>query len=216
MDKFIRMVKKYWWLLAFVVLVIIPLMMNFLFKSPAPVEWMEYEEKAGDMLVYYSSILTMMGSIFLGIVAYEQNKRLLKLESDSKKVILKVCEEKSSVEINGDNFVLKLVFENFNKIPIGNIKIHPSNRKLMPAKFEENDPESKYVFITGVAPDIRPESSYEDFNTFEFDLSKYKGKFKVLSFETECDSMFDEKSRQVFNVLVVHKKVSDYMTRQIL
>lgn len=94
MDKLICMVKKYWHLLAIVVLIIIPLMMNFLFKKPAPVEWMEYEEKAGDMLVYYSSVLTMMGSVFLGIVAYEQNKRLLKLESDSKKVLLKVCKKK--------------------------------------------------------------------------------------------------------------------------
>ncbi len=187
MDKLICMVKKYWHLLAIVVLIIIPLMMNFLFKKPAPVEWMEYEEKAGDMLVYYSSVLTMMGSVFLGIVAYEQNKRLLKLESDSKKVLLKVCKKKSSVKINGDRFILKL-------------------QKLIKNAFKENDPDSSFVFISEVTSDIRQEFSYKDFNTFEFDLSKYKGKFKVLSFEVECDSLFNEKSRQAFNVFIVHKK----------
>ena len=215
MDKLICMVKKYWHLLAIVVLIIIPLMMNFLFKKPAPVEWMEYEEKAGDMLVYYSSVLTMMGSVFLGIVAYEQNKRLLKLESDSKKVLLKVCKKKSSVKINGDRFILKLVFENLNKIPISNIKIEPSKQKLIKNAFKENDPDSSFVFISEVTSDIRQEFSYKDFNTFEFDLSKYKGKFKVLSFEVECDSLFNEKSRQAFNVFIVHKKIIDYRTRQI-
>lgn len=215
MDKFIRMVKKYWWLLALVVLVIIPLMMNFLFKRPAPVEWMKYEEKAGDMLVYYSSVLTMMGSIFLGIVAYEQNKRILKLESDGKKVLLKVCKKKSSVKINGDRFILKLVFKNLTEIPISNIKIEPSRQKLIKNAFKENDPDSSFVFISEVTSDIRQEFSYKEFNTFEFDLSKYKGKFKVLSFEVECDSLFNEKSRQAFNVFIVHKKINDYRTRQI-
>lgn len=215
MDKFICMVKKYWHLLAIVVLIIIPLTMNFLFKNPAPVEWMEYEEKAGDMLVYYSSVLTMMGSVFLGIVAYEQNKRLLKLESDNKKVFLKVCKEKSSVEINGDSFILKLVFENLNKIPISNIKIETSKQKLIKNAFKENDPDSSFVFITEATPDVRKEFSYENFNTFEFDLSKYKGKFKILSFEVECDSLFNEKSRQAFNIYIVHENVNDYRTRQI-
>lgn len=215
MDKIICVMKKYWYFWALVVLVAIPLMMNFLFKRPAPVEWMEYEEKAGDMLVYYSSVLTMMGSVFLGIVAYEQNKRLLKLESDSKKVLLKICKEKSSVEINGDSFVLKLVFENLNKIPISNIKIKPSKQKLIKNTFKENGSNGSFVFITEVAPDIRKEFSYEDFNTFEFDLSKYKGKFKILSFEVESDSLFNEKSRQAFNVFIVHKKINDYRTRQI-
>lgn len=215
MDKFICFIKKYWYFLVFVVLVAVPLMMNLIFKKPAVYEWMEYEENAGDMLVYYSSVLTMIGSMFLGIVAYEQNKRLLKLESDNKKVFLKVCKEKSSVEIKGDSFILKLVFENLNKIPISNIKIETSKQKLIKNAFKENDPDSSFVFITEATPDVQKGFSYENFNTFEFDLSKYKGKFKILSFEVECDSLFNEKSRQAFNIYIVHENVNDYRTRQI-
>lgn len=102
-----------------------------------------------------------------------------------------------------------------NKIPISNIKIEPSKQKLIKNAFKENDPDSSFVFISEVTSDIRQEFSYKDFNTFEFDLSKYKGKFKVLSFEVECDSLFNEKSRQAFNVFIVHKKINDYRTRQI-
>ena len=89
MNKFIEFIKKKWknFLIIFLIflIMVLPLILNRALQEPAKNRWMEYSSGTGDLLTYFVSILSVVGTLLLGAVAYEQNKRLLKLESYSKK-----------------------------------------------------------------------------------------------------------------------------------
>ena len=219
MRRFAELLRKHLFVISMIVLaltfvIIFPLILNKLFHIPADNEWLEYKENAGDILSYYISCISVVATVFLGFVAYNQNKRLIKLECDSKKVLLKINLEKS--EILKDTEIVKIALENLGNNPIQSLNIIERKDRLINNLYAENDSKSQYVFITNVKNDIRDSFSFDtDLNEYYFDLSEYKGKFKILCFGTECKSLYGEKSKQVFNIVIVHNKIKDFRTKQI-
>lgn len=200
--------------LGIVFIIAFPLVLNKLFHVPAENEWLEYKDNTGDILTYYVSCFSVAATVFLGVVAYNQNKRLIKLECDNKKVLLKINLEKSKV-LSKDGKTL-IVLENLGSNPIQSLNIINQKDRLIKNEFPENDYENQYVFITNVSSDIKDNFSYNaELNEYCFDLSEYKGKFKILCFGTECESLYGEKSKQVFNVFIVNNTIKDFRTKQI-
>lgn len=78
-----RKVLLYIALAAVICFVIIPLIVNWLFKQSAPIPILEAEYEAGDVLGYVSGILSFVGTMFLGWVSWKQNQDLQKRQDDS-------------------------------------------------------------------------------------------------------------------------------------
>lgn len=85
----------------------IPLIIHVLFKIHAGIPFLEAEWSAGEILGYYGSILSFIGTVVLGVLALYQN-RLIKEESDKRALILEQREHernmpKFTVESKGSN-----------------------------------------------------------------------------------------------------------------
>ncbi len=63
--------------------VIIPLIVNWLFKQSAPIPMLEAEWEAGEVLGYVSGILSFVGTMFLGWVSWKQNQNLQEKQDDT-------------------------------------------------------------------------------------------------------------------------------------
>lgn len=63
--------------------VIIPFIVNWLFKQSAPIPILKAEWEAGEVLGYVSGILSFVGTMFLGWVSWRQNQDLQKSQDDS-------------------------------------------------------------------------------------------------------------------------------------
>jgi len=215
MDNFIKFTKKYWIFYVIVIVAIIaPFVLNKLFHIPAVSDWLEYEENTGDLLSYVTSMLSVIGTIFLGIVTYNQNKRLIKLESNSKAVFFKINIDKCQIVKIKDNFHALIEFENINQdVPISKISVIESNVRLIKNEFKENNKGGKYTFITKFRIDINAQYTYDAENiNYSFDLSDYKAPYKILSFGIKTESLFGIENEQLFNIFIIQNKVKDYMT----
>ena len=140
MCKVCRCIKRYWILLliglVLILSLVFPLIFNKMFQQPAQNEWMKYSAGTGDMLDYFVSIFSAIGTLSLGIIAYGQNERLLKLESDSRAVFLKVNIEKCKVLRIKNNTYLSIQLENIDSnVPISEITIKKSNKRVIKNTF---------------------------------------------------------------------------------
>ena len=112
---------------------------------------------------------------------------------------------------NGETII---VLENLGSNPIQSLNIINRKDRLIKNEFPENNYEASYVFITNLSSDIKDNFSYNaGLNEYCFDLSEYKGNFKVLCFGTECESLYGEKSKQVFNVFIVNNTIKEFRTK---
>lgn len=58
------------------------LFVHFLFKLPAPFEWLSAEWDAGDLLGYVGSFMAFVGTMFLGYIAILQSKQANEMNKD--------------------------------------------------------------------------------------------------------------------------------------
>lgn len=63
--------------------VIIPLVVNWLFKQSAPLSILKAEWEASDALGYVCGMLSFIGTTFLGWVSWKQNQNLLEKQDDT-------------------------------------------------------------------------------------------------------------------------------------
>lgn len=120
----------------------IPLIIHVLFKIHAGIPFLEAEWSAGEILGYYGSILSFIGTVVLGVLALYQN-RLIKEESDKRALILEQREHernmpKFTVESKGSNgncahlhFVMSNISDNLStEIKLSNIHIISPDGKI--------------------------------------------------------------------------------------
>lgn len=222
MRKFYRCIKKYGMLvlpfLLFLLSIVLPLVFNKMFQQPAKNDWMEYSSSTGDLLTYFVSILSVVGTFLLGAVAYEQNKRLLKLESYSKKIFLKINIEKCHITEKNDNTYLSIELENINQdVPISEIKVEKSDKRVMKNKFIENNKleDKGATFITELKnqDDEKSTSDVKNIN-YTFDISDFANvSYKIFSFAIKTESLFGENNKQFFNIYIIKDEIKNYMTK---
>jgi len=84
-----QILKKHWLLILLGVLlfgVAVPLVINVLFKFNSSIKIFQAEWKAGDALNFYGVFLASLGTVFLGAVAFFQNRQANKLNADMQKM----------------------------------------------------------------------------------------------------------------------------------
>ena len=107
--------------------------------------------------------------------------KLTKSMSIADLILLKISLEKSKVLNKDGNPIIKVVLENLGSNPIQSLNIINRKDRLIKNEFPESNYEAQYVFITNVSSDIKDSFSYNtELNEYCFDLSEYKGQFKVL------------------------------------
>lgn len=77
-----------------IVLIVIPFIINLLFKFNSNISIFEAEWSAGDALGYYGAVLSFVGTVVLGALALYQN-HIIKVEADKKATLL---EEQERIE----------------------------------------------------------------------------------------------------------------------
>lgn len=68
---------------ALICFVIIPLVVNYTFRTEAPVDILAARWNASDALIYISAILAFLGTLFLGLVSWKQNTDLQTMERNN-------------------------------------------------------------------------------------------------------------------------------------
>ncbi|WP_047338878.1 hypothetical protein [Enterococcus cecorum] len=139
-------------LVIFILIVSVPILINVLYKyfSGDKTLW-----DASDLLSYYGTVISAMGTIILGYIAWKQNERLLALEESSfltENSVISLLEEINIKDINGlacnldnhleqvviTNDALKEIENNYASISII-CKIKPmNNMKHIPVVHVEN------------------------------------------------------------------------------
>lgn len=66
-----------------IVFVIIPIIINILFKKQAPIDFLAARWSAADALNYTAGALAFLGTMFLGWVSWSQNRQLQRVETNS-------------------------------------------------------------------------------------------------------------------------------------
>lgn len=222
MNKFIEFIKKKWknFLIIFLIflIMVLPLILNRALQEPAKNRWMEYSSGTGDLLTYFVSILSVVGTLLLGAVAYEQNKRLLKLESYSKKIFLKINIDQCNIYTIEDKTYLSIEFENINfDIPIFDLKIEECNKRIISNKFIENNKSNKKAATFITALQIQDDDKYTIDSkkvNYTFDISDYASvSYKIFSFLVNTESIYGENNKQLFNIFIVKSEVKRYLTK---
>lgn len=78
------------------ILIGVPFIINLLFKFNIGIELLCAEWSAGDLLVYYGSVLSFLGTVVLGALALYQNK-IIKEQSDQRNMLLEQKELKKNM-----------------------------------------------------------------------------------------------------------------------
>ena len=104
---------------------------------------------AGELLNYYGTILTFLGTIILGIIAVRQNDQIKEISDESNKLNLRMlkleeCARKSYVSLKdislSSNNVVTAKFENLNSNLISTLKIKNSDSIFRSTKWNCKDP----------------------------------------------------------------------------
>ena len=133
MFDWIKKHKIFVFIIAITVTLGVPVIIHIVFKIDSGISFLEAEWEAGDVLAYYGSILSFIGTVVLGALALYQNK-LIKEESEKRADI----KDKMEYEINiprfridekgycsrGNAENLRFVINNFSGNPARYIKIY--------------------------------------------------------------------------------------------
>lgn len=110
-----------------VVFVVIPFIINGLFKIPVPMWIFQAEYSAGDMLVYVSGAMAFIGTMFLGWIAYKQNDDLKKIEENNFIALNECMELLSSVSLKDMDKIAVNLEEEHGEIILEEKGIRKSN-----------------------------------------------------------------------------------------
>lgn len=83
MFDWIKKHKIFVFIIAITVTLGVPVIIHIVFKIDSGISFLEAEWEAGDVLAYYGSILSFIGTVVLGALALYQNK-LIKEESEKR------------------------------------------------------------------------------------------------------------------------------------
>jgi hypothetical protein len=101
----------------------IPIIIHILFKINAPFSFLAAKWEAGDMLSYYGSILTFLGTILLGALALWQN-HIIQLEAEKHEKMLE------NMEISKHTPFFDLQFHYYNERDQIVIKLYNNSANL--------------------------------------------------------------------------------------
>lgn len=156
------------------------------------------------MLNYCGTILSFIGAIYIGIIANNQNKRIISLEERRKIPILKLIradgqeyKEKASID---------LVFKNITDTIVVSSSIGKSKYNLFFKECQEdygteytgNDRIESIFNIDSLSSNLL---TNDDEFEFKCTIDKSMSNFFILSFNIEANSIYGDKSIQHFSIL---------------
>lgn len=98
----------------FVIIFVIPILINILFKLKAPIKLLESEWEAADMLGYYGSVLGFLSTTLLSTLAIWQNEKIKQLE-EAKEAPVLLCQN-MGCSGNYGNLNISLLNANANSV----------------------------------------------------------------------------------------------------
>lgn len=97
-----------------IIIVIVPFLINILFKYKAPIKLLEAEWDASDMLGYYGAVLGFLSTTLLSMLAIWQNEKIRQME-EAKEAPALLCQN-SGCSGNYGNLSISLVNANSNSM----------------------------------------------------------------------------------------------------
>lgn len=129
MMKEKRIKKNIWMVLLIIVMVMLPILIKVMSNIPVLCELVNYEEHVVDVISFSVSIISAIGTILLGYVAYRQNKvanmqneRLIQLEETTKKVYVEIDKEKTTFTRTEDGYKCEIFGKNVSNVAIVNME----------------------------------------------------------------------------------------------
>lgn len=143
MDKWFGLIKKYWWavvLALFFFIVFVPFVINICFLKTAPCKHLVADWGSGDVLSYYGSVLGLLGTVGLSMLALYQNQEIKK-EADKREELLKSQIHSPQLDlqytsplfyISNLEFTLRNISNNLaDNITVSDIKVYDKTRDLI-------------------------------------------------------------------------------------
>lgn len=192
MDKWFDWLKNHKKLIigfGFFFIIGIPILIHICFIIPSPFPWMEAKWSAGDVLLYYGSILGFVGTVSLSALALYQNQKI-KEESDKREDLLQKMEMKKNSPIlkckllgcSGCYADIKCVIENISDNPAKKIEVR--NFQVFNANHEK--------VASSKSVNVKKESiSAGEKLEFNFVNDGLRGSDLVLQFDVMCQDKFD-------------------------
>lgn len=212
--------------IVFFAVIVIPIIINCLFKLKSQHEFFIAEWKAGDVLSYYASMLTCISTTFLAYVAVKEsnranqlNNQLLQVSQNENKAFISLNMEEINIKPFKENCKIDMFFVNITNCPICSIKIKESNKNLYALEFSDSKLvkiNNDFIFNTEFnEQDVKIKRTMElDWNNGE-NTSAF-----IVPFEVEIESVYGLITKQTFNLFVIKDlnfietcSVCDYRTR---
>jgi len=171
--------KKVWFWLIAIPLLLMPITINEFYKFGPNNFGYQTDWKTSDALQYYGSLLTFIGTIFLGIVAFLQNDRANKIAEDDINVskqayLLEASKNPPFLEID-EGKIYKQTFSSNHIIPNNKVNFpQEDNQYIVEIPLDDNynndDDKHKYYVCT-ISLEIKDNS---DANIFGIKLSNFE------------------------------------------
>lgn len=188
----INYIKKYKYLFIIAILLFIfgvPFLINCLYKIYQPNTFFTAEWRAGELLAYYGSVLSFIGTISLGILVILQNqiieqksdefnKMLLKIETQKNTPRLKCSYQSGNGYFTNSNFIIENVSENIaTKINASDFLVYDElNTTIIKSTQFKLDKDTLYS---------------RDIATLSFTNERFFGKNLTISFVIFCTDKYD-------------------------
>lgn len=185
--EFLRRHKK-WILLCIAVATIgVPLLINILYKIPAPFNMLSAEWFAADALSYYGAVLSFLGTSILSILALWQNQKIddanvkhtaLLEQMERQKISPFFIVKYISGKCYGSDLKIKLINISENlaqQVTVSDFEIVDQNNEIT----------SSYESIHKIEY-ICPHEEYD----MEINNAPLKNRFNSLRFKIECQDLF--------------------------
>lgn len=199
-------------LLALIIVVGGPFIINSLFKLETSNKFLVAEWSAGDMLSYYGSVLVGLATVYLSYVAITQAKFANDLNKDL--LFLSKIEREVYVDLNLDNINIverdgmkhiSLEFKNITKNPIIESSLHYDNRILDSTLWSENN---SGTIISNFHSIIKNDSK-RDKERLLFDIFfETDSNFILLPFQIKLKSIYRLETKQNFNIVVFNNCIT--------
>lgn len=172
--------------------------------------------KEADMLSYWGTAFSCIGTLLLAYVTIKQsdraneiNDRLLKMqEREDKEAYVNLSQDDIKLKEEKDYRFVELKFNNITDIPINNIDIEGCDKRII--KFNDrnwNINSNGYsVFISeyeGICDDMNYDSVSNGYRLY---LKDYGESFRILSFKVIVTSLYGVSTEQYFNVLMMKSR----------
>lgn len=220
MVEQIKKYKKRIYVLSAILVAGVPFLIHCLFKLHIGNDFLIAEWSAGDILLYYGTMLLGVVTIYLAYVAVKQtqiandtNNRLLKINEMERKVFLKLnlCE----CEIKNENNIkfVSIYLENMTNNVIIDCDIKSSDKLLVDTNWSF-DQESKNGIVVTKFESITGNGLIEEDKKLKYTLAvkKYKSPFLLISFKTISKSIYGLETIQYYNIIFINESFLGYKT----